>query len=197
MGGLTRLLVIGGIVTAVASPACALSRAMPQPDRTLEWFVADSELIVRGAVLGVTQERVTNGNTFQAVTISVLETYKGDPPKGDSVTFIARNLDAGVARVRDEPADEYLFFLVRSAAHAESRPEAKELARAWKAAPWAMRDYFAVRPIPMGSMGNEPIYTFTEGLSRLDTGREVVDALRAWMVRAGGKSEGYRGEFRI
>ena len=118
MRGLTRSLVIGGILAVFGAPASALSRLMPLPDRTLEWFVADSELIVRGVVIGVTQDRVTSGNTFQAVTISVLETFKGDPPKGDFLTFTARNLDSGVVRVRDEPADEYLFFLVRSAAHA-------------------------------------------------------------------------------
>jgi hypothetical protein len=192
MRSLFRFTLIGAIALLGRS-AGALVVMEPSPSRTIEWFVADSELIVRGVVRDVSEREVGRGNTFATVSLAVGDTYKGDP-RGKTITFTARNSEARIWLMNGKQGGEYLFFLVRSANHVASRPGAAELAEGWNGAPYAMRDYYAVAPIPIRGEPDKRLYAFTGGIRDFETTQDVIDAIKE-EVRRG--SVEYRGEFGV
>src|SRR5688572_3329370 len=74
---------------------------------SLEWMVADSEVVVRGAVAKVEEK---TGKGWNAVTIQVAETFKGTP-KAEVVFADRVGLAKSWQALIDEKA-EVLVFLV-------------------------------------------------------------------------------------
>jgi hypothetical protein len=93
-------------------PAWTVS-ASPQPGESLEWQVADSDLVVRGTVAHVVHEPGNGTRVWERVTIDVVEVIKG--PKLGEVTFSdVRFSDHDFEHPWDRPGRELLLFLVRT-----------------------------------------------------------------------------------
>src|SRR4051812_24234461 len=77
---------------------------------SIEWATADSDLVVRGVVTGVTERKGPGSVVWSDATVRVDEVLKGAPRATVVVTF--RDLTGGGAPTWRRPKAELLLFLV-------------------------------------------------------------------------------------
>ena len=109
-----------------ANPIHAQRMESPLQLTSLEWLVADNDVLVRGVVAEVAIDR-----TWNIVTLDVVETLKG--PQAKRLTFVAQKFDAGDAALAEAKRSkrEHLWILKRQPAgvFSEAPDREKTLAR--------------------------------------------------------------------
>jgi hypothetical protein len=150
-----------------------------QPAESLEWKVADSDLIIRGVVERIEPGPAENPGPWVDVTIRVTETIKGQ--RHERVTVRAHRKDAGA------PGNDVLVFLVRVDGPRPSftlypmseYPVAQESRRGYS---YVLRELFdAILPLN-GQLKRQYL---TMDWQRLRTPQEVLSAARLAGVEEG------------
>ncbi len=91
----------------------SIAQAEINGGESIDWIVADSDLIVRGTLTKVETKRGDGQVVWETATVKVNETLKGE--QVTHATFIVRHLGTeDVASARKERKVELLFFLVGS-----------------------------------------------------------------------------------
>src|ERR1043166_877153 len=105
----------------LASPSRGVAETVVAP--SAEWFVANSELVIRGKITEVTIGLSEQREAWDKVTVRVSETLRGKPQ--ETVHFVIRQPSGefGTQHLRQFIGGaEVLLFLVRSDAHKKTGP---------------------------------------------------------------------------
>jgi hypothetical protein len=161
---------------------------------SLEWLVADSDVVVRATVVDVSREPA-NGLDRVRVTVDVHETVKGRPTKRLKFDAYAAP-EVKTFEELKETGQESLLFLVRAERHpfkAEVRGDGVDVAtelEPHEVSEWQW-DQSIVRLGPPAAKQRLTLPIFTVDLRLLTIPDEVLQAARAAVVE-GGKAERVR-----
>lgn len=167
---------------------------------SLEWLVADSDVVVRASVAGVERAPVVheddgvfrNPEVWKTVTLRVRETLKGEP--AGSLTFVERTFafDQIVEGWKDA-GREQLWFLVRDR---EREGDGDEVAARSRLRPhgggWSVIRLGPPVPEERGFRALPPPI-FTMDLNVLEEPKEILEAARSAVAHAGqrGRTRGH------
>jgi HEAT repeats len=178
------VLVAAGFFAAGAGHALSVPMESPLQLASLEWLVADSDVIVRGVVSDIATDAKWN-KTWNVVTIDVLESLKGTPAK--RLTFLAHKFEAGDAMLAEAKTSkrEQIWILKRQPAGVPGAAPERERALAdCKTDLYA--PFLPGRPgaaaLPAFSLGaaesKSPLAFLTMKLGAVKTPDEIVAAIR-------------------
>jgi len=151
------LIIVGLALSMLSVPAAALSVMLRNPDKTVEWRVARSALIVRGIVSSQFRSSVLEQNDFATVTVRVAEVIKGPAKANENIVFICRNINAYPWFDAGRSGKEYLFCLMNSQEFIAGEKHSPAETAFVQTAPWWL---------PQGTQ-NEPIPLFEKPLTRI------------------------------
>jgi hypothetical protein len=92
---------------------CAVARAEIRGAETIEWMVADADLVVVGRVVALREDGADHWNAWSAATIGVSETLKGPASAGHTVRLVGAGECAEFEDAR-QAGTPVLVFLVES-----------------------------------------------------------------------------------
>ena len=180
------------IVVAVGAFRADFARGQYEPPPlhldSLESWVADSDVVVRGVIVDI----VADPGNWNIVTLDVLETLKG--VKARRLQFAAHKLDKTDAALAEfkQSKQETLWLLKRQGSGVPGEAPDREKAMAGRkidlhapfpsgrpGAPW-------LPVIPLGD-ATQPLAFLTVDLRVLKTSRELVEAIRAAILETSGR----------
>jgi hypothetical protein len=149
------------------STALAPSRAAAEINvaDSLEWMVADAELVVRGVVSAVDKQRGEGQVMWYRVTLRVSETLEGK--RSRTVRFVVRHLHGETPEVWRQKRTELLLFLISSKRRLADDP-------GYGVEPFALRERDAV--VRLRARGSDPVYTLD--FAKLTGRAEILKAAR-------------------
>lgn len=186
---ISRYLVAVLAATAVFGPAAhAQKLETPLQLTSLEWWVADSDVVVRGVVVDVSADK-----NWTLVTFDVLESLKGDQKTG-RLKFALQKFDAADAALADakQAKREQLWVLKRQdPAVAGEAPDREKMLARHKTDLYA--PFLPGRPgsptlpvIPLGAEATPPAF-LTVDLGLLKTSDQIVKAIRTAIAEPAGR----------
>ena len=189
-----RALIWGGVASVLLAGVGTSQAQIGYQAASLEWLVADSDVVVRGTITDVSR-RETTGKDKLTVTVDVRETLKGRPTKRLKFVVYIFPEDKTFDELRDA-SQEAMFYLVRAERHewkAEILGKGVQVAtelEPLELTPWDW-SHSIVRLGPPAAERRLTLPIFTVDLTLLTKPDEVLRAARAAAVE-GGKGERVR-----
>jgi hypothetical protein len=132
---------------------------------SLEWMVADAELVVRGAVIAIQKQPGEGQVMWYRVTLRVSETLEGK--RSRTIRFVIRHLHGETPEVWRQKKTELLLFLISSKRRVGDDP-------GYGLEPFALRERDAV--VRLRTHGSDPVYTLD--FVKLTGRTEILKAAR-------------------